>query len=379
MVTLFVPKETEAAERRVAATPDSVKAWAKLGIEVQLQAGAGIGAGIADHEYAAAGAKLVEPADGYGGADVVLRVRTPEPEEVAALRPGSMLVCSMQPLTAVPTVQALAGRNVTAFALDLMPRITRAQKMDILSSQATTAGYQAVLLAAAALPKLFPLLMTAAGTLKPAKVFIMGVGVAGLQAIATARRLGAVVEANDVRPAVKEQVESLGAKFVDTTIQGGETAAGYAKEQSQEQLDKQREIVRAHVAAADVVITTAAIPGRQAPRLVTDDMLAAMRPGSVVVDLAVETGGNVEGSVRGERVERHGVLVIGDVNLPAQKAGDASRMFSRNVQGFLELVLPKGKLEPKWDDECVTATCVVRDGEIKHAGVAQALAGKGGA
>jgi len=365
----------------VATVPETAKTLTKHGLRVLVQAGAGEAAGFVDAAYREAGAEIVEDAGaGYAEADLVLRVRPPQPgtDEVSALRAGATLVCSLQPLLALKLVRALADAKVTCFSLDLMPRITRAQKMDILSSQATVAGYQAVIIAAAALPKLFPLMMTAAGTIKPARVVVMGAGVAGLQAIATAKRLGAVVEANDIRPAVKEQVESLGAKFIDTgTPPQAETTGGYAKETSEEYARKQREILTKHLSAADVVITTALIPGRKAPILITDDMIAAMPPSSVIVDLAVEMGGNVEGVESGKTVVKHGVKVIGEPNLPAQVAGDASHMFARNANAFIELLVDDGKIAPKWDDECVKGTLVTRDGEIRHAPSAEALSAKG--
>jgi NAD(P) transhydrogenase subunit alpha len=376
MVVVFVARETEDGELRVAATPESVKAIVRAGAQVRVEAGAGAGAGFQDADYASAGAELVAT-DGTT-AEIVLKVRAPRTGEVARLATGTLLVCSLQPMLQLPVVRALAERQVTTFALDLMPRITRAQKMDVLSSQATAAGYQAVLLAAAALPKMFPLLMTAAGTLTPARVLVMGAGVAGLQAIATARRLGAQVEATDVRAAAREQVESLGARFVDTS--GGqdlEGKGGYAKEATAEQLERQRATLKTHVAAADVVITTAAVPGRRAPVLLTADMVAAMKPGSVIVDLAVETGGNVEGSQKGERVRQGGVLIVGDADLASQKAADASRMFARNVLAFFELLCKKGQLQVAWDDECVQGTLVTKAGEVVHRGAAEALAAKG--
>lgn len=381
MVVVFAPRETLPHEKRVAATPDTVKSLHRQGVEVLMEADAGLAAGFPDADYVAAGAKIVPQAkDGYGAADLVVKVRPPqEGGEVSALKAGTILISSLQPTTRLSLVRALAEAKVTTFAMDLMPRITRAQKMDILSSQATVAGHQAVLMAAAALPKMFPLMMTAAGTLTPARVFVMGAGVAGLQAIATAKRLGAVVEATDVRAAAREQVESLGAKFVDTT--GGQTAegqGGYAKEQGEDALKRQREALKAVIVSADVVITTALIPGRKAPVLVTGDMVEGMRQGSVIVDLAVEAGGNVVGSVAGETVSVGGVTIIGEPNLPALKAADASRMFARNVLGFLELlVTKKGELQPKWDDECVAATLITRDGEVRHAASAEQLSTQG--
>ena len=312
-----------------------------------------------------------------GSADLVLRIRPPKPgtDEVKALKSGAVVVTGLQPLLEQELCKALAKGKVTTYAMDLMPRITRAQKMDILSSQATVAGYQAVLMAAAKLPKMFPLLMTAAGTIKPARVVVLGAGVAGLQAIATAKRLGAVVEANDIRPAVREQVESLGGKFIDTgTPPQAETTGGYAKETSEEYARKQKEILTKHISAADVVITTALIPGRKAPILVPDDMVKTMHAGAVIVDMAVAMGGNVEGSEPGKTVVRHGVTIIGETNLPAHAANDASRMFARNINAFLEYITTKeGAIEPQWDDEVVTATCVTHDGQIKHAATAEAV------
>ena len=380
MVVAFVPRETEAGETRVAAVPETVKTLAKLGVKTQIEAGAGVAAGFPDAEYREAGAEIVG-ADAAGRADLVLRVMPPKEgtAEVTALKKGATLVCSLQPALRLPLVQALAAAGVTTLALDLVPRITRAQKMDILSSQATAAGYQAVLLAAVTLPKFFPLLMTAAGTITPAKVFVLGAGVAGLQAIATAKRLGAVVEANDIRSAAKEQVESLGGKFVDTgTPPDAETKGGYAKEAGEEYLRKQREILTTHVAAADVVITTALIPGRKAPILVKADMVAKMKPGSVVVDLAAAMGGNVEGTKPGETVvTANGVRIIGEPNLPALVPADASRMFARNVVAFLSEFVKDGKQTLNLENEILAAVAVTHDGVVRHQPSAQALAGKG--
>ena len=304
----------------------------------------------------------------------MLGIRPPTPAEIGGFKKGATLVCSLQPLLNLELVKALADAGVEVFAMDLMPRITRAQKMDILSSQATAGGYQAVLMAAVAVPRMFPLLMTAAGTIKPSRVFVLGVGVAGLQAIATAKRLGAVVEANDIRPAVKEQVESLGAKFVDTgTPPQAETAGGYAKETSEEYQRNQREILTKHIADSDVVITTALIPGRKAPILVTEEMVKGMQQGSVIVDMAVEMGGNVVGSEVGKTVVKHGVTIIGESNLPGMVAADASRMFAKNVMSFLESNIKEGKLEFDWEDETVTGTSVCRDGAVSHAPSAEAL------
>ncbi len=380
MVVAFVPRETEAGETRVAAVPETVKTLAKLGVKTQVQRGAGLASGFTDAEYEGAGAELVG-GDAAAQADMVLRVLPPKEgtPEVQALKKGATLVCSLQPALRLPLVKALAAGGVTTLALDLMPRITRAQKMDILSSQATAAGYQAVLMAATTLPKFFPLLMTAAGTITPAKVFVLGAGVAGLQAIATAKRMGAVVEANDIRPAVKEQVESLGARFVDTgTPPDAETKGGYAKEAGEEYLRKQREILTAHVAAADVVITTALIPGRKAPILVKADMVARMKPGSVIVDLAAAMGGNVEGTKCGETVVTdNGVRILGEPNLPALVGADASRMFARNVVAFLGEFVKDGKQNLNLENEILAAVAVTHDGQVRHQPSAQALAAQG--
>jgi NAD(P) transhydrogenase subunit alpha len=373
MALLYVPRETEPGETRVAATPETVKGYIRQGFEVAVEKDAGLASGFRDAEYEAVGARI---ADALGEADLVLTVRTPAVDRIGRMKQGALLATGLIPNQQVAAVAALRDAKVTAFGMELIPRITRAQKMDVLSSQATCAGYQAVLLAAATLPRFFPLLMTAAGTIKPSKVFILGAGVAGLQAISSARRLGAVVEANDVRPAVKEQVESLGAKFVDTgTPPDAETSGGYAKEATADYLDKQRAILTQHVADADVVITTALIPGRPAPRIVTDAMVQGMRQGSVIVDLAAANGGNVEGTVPGQTVERHGVKIIGETNLPAMCAADASRMWARNVLGFAELLGKEGKLAPQWDDEIVKACCVTRDGEVVHEGARKAVQG----
>jgi NAD(P) transhydrogenase subunit alpha len=371
MALLFVPRETEPGETRVAATPDTVKGYVKLGLSVAVAQGAGESAGFRDQDYRDAGATSD---DALERADLVLAVRTPAAEQIRRMKAGALLASGLIPNLQLDAVKALARQRVTAFGLELVPRITRAQSMDVLSSQATCAGYQAVLLAAAALPSFFPMLMTAAGTIKPARAFIIGAGVAGLQAISTAKRLGATVEANDVRPAVKEQVESCGARFVDTgTPPDAQTSGGYAKEQSDEYLRKQREILGQHIAQADVLITTALIPGRPAPRIVSDEMVARMRPGSVIVDLAASNGGNVEGTQPGQTVVRHGVKIIGETNLPAMVATDASRMWARNVFEFLKPFLKEAAFQPKWDDEVLAASCVTRDGEVVHAGAKAAL------
>lgn len=373
MVVTFVPKESEPGETRVACIPETVKGMLKLGLTVQVERGAGGSAGFSDAEYQAAGAELVD-ASAAATADMVFGIQAPTPERVRGMKPGALLICTLTPGQRLATVAALRDAKVTAMGLEFMPRITRAQKMDVLSSQATCGGYQAVLLAAVHLPKMFPLMMTAAGTLTPARVLILGAGVAGLQAISTAKRLGAVVEANDIRPACKEQVESLGAKFVDTGAPpDAETKGGYAKEASQEFLRKQREILTAHIAQADVLITTALVPGRKAPVLVTAEMRRAMKAGSVIVDMAAGQGGNVEGSVAGQRVVVDGVTILGDSNLPAQCAGDASRMYARNVLAFLGEFVKDGKPNVSMDNEILGAVTIVHDGVVRHEGTAQAL------
>jgi H+-translocating NAD(P) transhydrogenase subunit alpha len=377
MVVTFVPRETAPGETRVATVPETVKGLQKLGLEVQVERGAGVAAGFADAAYESAGAALVD-AGARASADVVLGVQAPSPDQVRAQKAGSLAICTLMPGAALASVQAMRDGKVTAMGLEFMPRITRAQKMDILSSQATCGGYQAVLLAAVHLPKLFPLMMTAAGTITPARVLVLGAGVAGLQAISTAKKLGAIVEANDIRPAVKEQVESLGAKFVDTgTPPDAETKGGYAKEASAEFLAKQREILAARITEADVLITTALVPGKKAPVLVTAAMRKGMKPGSVIVDMAAGQGGNVEGSVSGQRVVVDGVTILGDSNLPAQVAADASRMYARNVVAFLGEFVKAGALNLDMNNEILAAVTIVHDGVVRHEPTAQALAAQG--
>lgn len=377
MVVIFVPKETVAGETRVAAIPETVKGMQKLGVHVQVERDAGAAAGFADAEYAAAGATIVD-ADARHGADLVFGIQCPSPEQAAKQKPGALLLCTLTPGVQLPTIKALRDAKITAMGLEFMPRITRAQKMDILSSQATCGGYQAVLQAAVHLPKMFPLMMTAAGTLAPARVLVLGAGVAGLQAISTARKLGAIVEANDIRPAVKEQVESLGAKFVDTgTPPDAETHGGYAKETSHEFLLKQRETLTHHITQADVLITTALVPGKKAPILVTAEMRKGMKPGSVIVDMAAGQGGNVEGTVPGQHVVVDGVKILGDTNLPSQCAADASRMYARNLQAFLGEFVKDGKVNLDFENEILGAVTIVHDGVVRHEPTAQALAAKG--
>ena len=374
MVVIFVPKESAAGETRVAAVPETVKGMQKLSLTVQVERGAGLAAGFTDSEYEEAGASLVDSSS-RKDADIVLGVQIPSPDLCSNQKSGSMLICTLTPGNALDSIKALRDAKVTAVGLEFMPRITRAQKMDILSSQATCGGYRAVLLSATHLPQMFPLMMTAAGTIKPARVLILGAGVAGLQAISTARKLGAVVEANDIRPAVKEQVESLGGKFVDTgSPPDAETSGGYAKEAGEEFLKKQREILTVHITNADVLITTALVPGKKAPMLVTAEMRKAMSPGSVIVDMAAGQGGNVEGSKSGETVIVDGVTIIGDNNLPAGVAADASRMYSRNTLSFLgEFIDKEGTVTVDIEGEIMSAVAIVHDGLVRHEPTAKAV------
>jgi len=374
MVVIFVPKESAAGETRVAAVPETVKGMQKLSLTVQVERGAGLASGFTDAAYEEAGATLVD-ADARNAADIVLGIQVPPADLCSAQKAGAMLICTLTPGNALDSIKALRDAKVTAVGLEFMPRITRAQKMDILSSQATCGGYRAVLLASVHLPQMFPLMMTAAGTIKPARVLILGAGVAGLQAISTARKLGAVVEANDIRPAVKEQVESLGGKFVDTgSPPDAETAGGYAKEAGEEFLKKQREILTEHISHADVLITTALIPGKKAPLLVTAEMRQAMAAGSVIVDMAAGQGGNVDGSVAGKAVRIDGVTILGDTNLPAGVAADASRMYARNVLAFLgEFIDKEGNSTVDIEGEIMGAVAIVHDGAVRHEPTAAAL------
>ncbi len=365
-------------EARVAATPDSVKKLVALGAAVVVQRGAGLRASYPDADYEAAGAALAgSAAEAIGRGDVVFKVRAPSPEELAALKPGAVVVALLDPHLKRADVEALAAKGASAFAMEFVPRITRAQAMDALSSQANLAGYRAVIEGAQAYGRALPMMMTAAGTIAAAKVFVMGAGVAGLQAIATARRLGAVVTATDVRPASKEQVESLGAKFVavmDEEFKAAETAAGYAKPMSPEYQAKQAALVGEHLKKQDIVITTALIPGRPSPRLVTAAQVAAMRPGSVLVDLAVAQGGNVEGAKAGETVTTDGgVRILGIADLPGRVAADSSALYARNLVSFAGLLFSKeGALEPQWDDEILKAALVTKDGAVVHPSLQQA-------
>jgi len=369
--TMGVPKETVANEHRVALIPDGVKRYAGAGHTVLVQAGAGEGAFISDEAYQAAGATIVPEAASAFAADLVLKVQKPSSEELGLMQPGSALVAFLQPMVNTDLVQDLLGRRITSFSMDAIPRTTRAQYMDALSSMATVAGYKAVLLAADHLAKFMPLLTTAAGTIPPAKVLVIGAGVAGLQAIATARRLGAVVEAYDTRPVVKEQVESLGGKFIDIPVDTSEAQdkGGYAKEVSQEVLRKQQEVLAQRASRSDAIITTAAVPGRPAPRLISEETVQNMSAGSVIVDLAAETGGNCELTVPGEIVERHGVTIIGLLNIPSTIPVHASQMYSKNILNLLALLIDKeGRLTLDMSDEIVRGTVITRDGELLHEG-----------
>ena len=362
-----VVKETLPGERRVALVPDTVSKLIAAKLEVAVQTGAGSEAFYADDAYQRAGASLIADARQLiGQADALLKVQPPSLDEVASIKNGAILISFLQPSAHADIVKALAQQKVTAFSLELVPRISRAQSMDALSSQAGVAGYKAVLIAANRLGKFFPLLITAAGTVTPARVLVLGAGVAGLQAIATARRLGAVVEAYDVRPAVKDEVKSLGATFVELPLEAQEGAGGYAREQSEEFLRRQRELIGDHVAASDVVITTAAVPGRKAPILVTKDMVARMRPGSVIIDLAADTGGNVELTKPGEAVVTGGVTVDGPRNLASTMPVHASQLFSRNVSTILLSLVKDGQPNIDFNDEIVKGSCLTNAGELVH-------------
>jgi proton-translocating NAD(P)+ transhydrogenase subunit alpha len=379
---IAIPKERRAHEARVAASPETVKKMIALGCEVVVEKGAGGGAAIVDQAYQDAGAKLAATAKAaIEGADVVLKVQGPQvggkDDELGLFAKGTVLIASLDALRARDEIAALAKAGVTAFAMDLVPRVTRAQSMDVLSSQANLAGYKAVLDGAAEFGKAFPMMMTAAGRINPANVMVMGAGVAGLQAIATARRLGAVVHATDVRPAAKEQVESLGGKFVaveDEEFRQAETAGGYAKEMSDAYKKKQAALIAETIPKMDLVITTAAIPGRPAPKLISADMVKSMKPGSVIVDLAVETGGNCELSQAGKVVTKHGVKIVGHYNVPSRLAADTSQLYARNVLNFLALLIDKETkaLAIDLDDEIIKGTLVTRDGAVVHAALAPA-------
>jgi H+-translocating NAD(P) transhydrogenase subunit alpha len=369
-MNVSVPKETAEGERRVALVPEVVQRLTGDGLEVTVEPGAGDAAHHPDAEYEEAGASTGEAFSG----DVVAKVAPPSAEEIGRLAEGSVLIGFLQPLTAADTVRALADRGVTSFAMEAIPRITRAQSMDALSSQATVSGYRAALLAAQELPRFFPMLTTAAGTIRPAKVLILGAGVAGLQAIATTRRLGAVVQAFDVRSAVKEQIESLGARFLelDMGLEDAEAAGGYARQLTDEEQQRQRELLAEEIGKMDAVISTAAVPGRRAPLLVTEQAVKNMSPGSVIVDLAAETGGNCELTEPGQTVVKEGVTIAGPLNLPATMPDHASSLYARNVQSLLAVMVADGELSLDFDDEVIAGACITRDGQIVHEGAKEA-------
>jgi NAD(P) transhydrogenase subunit alpha len=386
MTTVFIPKETHDGETRVAATPETVKRMIKLGLEVKVEAGAGSSSKIPDEEFTAAGATVCEGnAEAWGAADIVLKVQPPHEhpslgQEAELLKKDGLLISFVWSVLEPELAQRLQKQGASVIAMEAVPRISRAQKMDALSSQANLAGYKAVLLGANALARIMPMMVTAAGTLKPARVVVMGAGVAGLQAIATAKRLGAVVEATDIRPAVKEQVESLGGKFIDVPQpEGAEDAGGYAKALTPEQLKKQQEIVQEHLVAADMVITTALVPGRKAPVLVPTHVVEKMRPGAVIVDLAVQQGGNCELSEPGQTVVKHNVTIIGELNVPALLATDASSVYARNVLALVNDIMDKekkgeGVVKLDTSDEVIDKALIIHAAEIRHEPTKEAVA-----
>jgi NAD(P) transhydrogenase subunit alpha len=367
---LAIPKERQDGETRVAASPDTVKKLVGLGLEVTVETGAGAHASISDALYQEAGASIASSAaDAVKDADIVFKVRAPSDEEIAQFKKGAMLAAILNPYDDKARLQKYAAQGVNAFAMEFMPRITRAQSMDVLSSQSNLAGYKAVINAAAAFTRATPMMMTAAGTIAPARAFVMGVGVAGLQAIATAKRLGCIVSATDVRSATKEQVESLGGTFVMVeSDESGDAAGGYAKEMSDEYKAAQAALVAEHIKKQDIVITTALIPGRPAPVLVSEDHVKSMKPGSIIVDLAAERGGNCPLTEAGKTVVKHGVTIIGDVNVAAQLAVDASALYSKNLLNFITpLIDAETKaLKIDWEDEIITGTCLTKDGQVVH-------------
>ncbi|MHA6668683.1 Re/Si-specific NAD(P)(+) transhydrogenase subunit alpha [Homoserinimonas sp. A447] len=376
-----IVRESRAGERRVAATPETVATLAALDLEVIVESGAGVESGYADGAYEAAGASVVPKLE-LGTLDVYCHVRALSPADAARLKEQAVTIGLASPASELPTVSALAARNVTSFALELLPRISRAQSMDALSSQALVAGYRAVLEAATRFPRFFPLYMTAAGTIPPAKVLVLGAGVAGLQAIGTAKRLGARVSANDIRPASADEVKSMGGTFINLDLDAAESAGtgGYARALSDDRAERQRQLLAPHVAAADILITTAAIPGRAAPLLVTADMVAGMRAGSVVVDLAAESGGNVEGVVAGSdvkvAVDGGHVTLVGLADAPSAIPTDASRLYAKNVSNLLTLMIADGQLALDFDDEVIAGACLTHEGTVRHAPTAEALEGQ---
>ncbi|PZQ19757.1 MAG: Re/Si-specific NAD(P)(+) transhydrogenase subunit alpha [Rhodanobacter denitrificans] len=372
-VAVVVLRETAEGERRVALTPDVAKKLKSRGAEILIESGAGESAYFSDAALGAS--EVLSRAAALARADVLLAVQPPRIEDIAALKPGAVVIAHLQPHRDPARVQALRDRTITAFAMELLPRTTRAQAMDVLSSQAAVAGYKAVLIAAEAAPKFFPMLTTAAGTIRPSKVLIVGAGVAGLQAIATARRLGAQVEGFDVRPETREQIESLGAKFVDLGVSAA-GSGGYARELTAEERERQQQALAEHLKGVDVIVTTAAVPGRQAPRIISAAMVAGMKPGAVIVDIAAETGGNCELTEAGRTVvSPNGVSVIGTVNLPASAPIHASEMYARNLYNFLELSLADGALSLDWNDELIAKTCLTHEGRIQHEPTRQLVEG----
>ncbi len=363
-ITVALVRETEPTERRVALVPEVAKKLKGRGANILMEQNSGNSASFIDSAFA--GVEIAGDAKAVlGRADVLLKVQPPSLAEIALLREGSMVIGHLQPHLSPERTKALRDRKITAFAMELLPRTTRAQAMDVLSSQAAVSGYKAVLIAAQVCPKFFPMLTTAAGTIRPSKVLIIGAGVAGLQAIATARRLGAQVEGFDVRPETKEQIESLGAKFLDLGVSAA-GSGGYARELTPEEREQQQQALANHIKGVDVIVTTAAVPGRKAPRIVTAAMVAGMKPGSVIVDIAAESGGNCELTEAGKTVDHNGVTIVGPVNLPASAPIHASEMYSKNLYNFLELMLKDGALTLDWDDELIAKTCLTHAGEIKH-------------
>ncbi len=364
-IRIAVPKETLAGEHRVALTPEVVRKLAKLDVEVLIEAGAGARAHYPDADYDAA--RIVTDTDAlYKEADVVLAVQPPSADTISKLREGSIFIGLLLPFQRTEHISGLKDGNITSFAMELVPRISRAQSMDVLSSQAAVAGYKAVLMAANLSGKFFPMLTTAAGTIRPAKVVIIGAGVAGLQAIATARRLGAIVEGYDVRAATREQVESLGAKFIDINI-AAEGSGGYARELTEAEKQQQQAVLAEHIAAADVVITTAALPGRPSPKIIPTSMVDGMKPGSVIVDLAAEGGGNCELTRAGETIDHNGITIYGPLDVPSMLAVHASEMYAKNLLNFLAPMIQDGRLSPDWDDEVIADSALTHAGEIRHA------------
>ncbi|MFZ3034771.1 MAG: Re/Si-specific NAD(P)(+) transhydrogenase subunit alpha [Parvibaculum sp.] len=367
---LAIPKERQDGETRVAASPDTVKKLVGLGLDVTVEAGAGAHASIADADYQAAGATIASgEADALKDADIVFKVRAPSDEEIGMFKKGAMLAAILNPYDDKARVKKYADAGVNAFAMEFMPRITRAQSMDVLSSQSNLAGYKAVINAAAAFTRATPMMMTAAGTIAPARAFIMGVGVAGLQAIATAKRLGCIVSATDVRDTTKEQVESLGGTFIMVeSEESGDAAGGYAKEMSDEYKRAQAALVAEHIKKQDIVITTALIPGRSAPELISEEMVKSMKPGSIIVDLAAERGGNCPLTEPGKTVVKHGVTIIGDLNVAAQLSVDASALYSKNLLNFITPLIDAETraLKIDWEDEIITGTCLTKDGQVVH-------------